>query len=262
MHALHSDRVIILRAGKNKRSLPGAAGGEAGTCGRRRWWSWRVDATLLFSSFSILPSLCFFFFAFCVSFAFSMFVSLSVFSLSSSSSVRSFSSPVRPCISLLNFPVPGAVVAKDGALELLLKTKYNGLTLCFSLLFFFFQFFSPVSPLFSMFFFLSYLSPPPLRTKMMVINAWGVAGWMKAPSSVFSRFRFCVRLVCLPWFGFSSVLSPFSVAFSGFYKSRGWPLLMCSCLTIVWHERLCFFEKKQGNNSPVIVGLFNVASGR
>ena len=72
---------------------------------------------------------------------------------------------------------------------------------------------------------------------MMVINAWGVAGWMEAPSSVFSRFRFCVRLVCLPWFGFSSVLSPFSVAFSGFYKSRGWPLLMCSCLTIVWHER-------------------------
>jgi hypothetical protein len=61
----------------------------------------------------------------------------------------------------LHFPVPGAVVAKDGALELLLKTKYNGLTLCFSLLFFFFQFFSPVSPLFSMFFFLSYLSPPP-----------------------------------------------------------------------------------------------------
>jgi len=88
-------------------------------------------------SLFFLLSVFFFFFAFCVSFAFSMFVSLSVFSLSSSSSVRSFSSPVRPCISLLHFPVPGAVVAKDGALELLLKTKYNGLTLCFSLLFFF-----------------------------------------------------------------------------------------------------------------------------
>ena len=160
MHALHSDRVIILRAGKNKRSLPGAAGGEAGTCGRRRWWSWRVDATLLFSSFSILPSLCFFFFAFCVSFAFSMFVSLSVFSLSSSSSVRSFSSPVRPCISLLHFPVPGAVVAKDGALELLLKTKYNGLTLCFSLLFFFSSS-SPLSLPCSLCFSFYLICPPP-----------------------------------------------------------------------------------------------------
>jgi hypothetical protein len=29
------------------------------------------------------------------------------------------------------------VAAEDGALELLLKTKYNGLTLCFPLLFFF-----------------------------------------------------------------------------------------------------------------------------
>jgi len=40
--------------------------------------------------------------------------------------------------------------------------------------------------------------------------------------------------------------SPFSVAFSGFYKAREWPLFTCSCLTIVRHERLCFFEKKQG----------------
>jgi hypothetical protein len=36
---------------------------------------------------------------------------------------------------LLECPVSGAVTAEDGALELLLKTKYNGLTLCFSLLF-------------------------------------------------------------------------------------------------------------------------------
>jgi len=35
-HALHSDMVIILRAGKNKRSLPDAAGGKAITWGRRR----------------------------------------------------------------------------------------------------------------------------------------------------------------------------------------------------------------------------------
>jgi len=32
-HALHSDRVIILQAGKNKKSLPGVAGGEGGTWG-------------------------------------------------------------------------------------------------------------------------------------------------------------------------------------------------------------------------------------
>jgi len=33
---------------------------------------------------------------------------------------------------------------------------------------------------------------------------------------------------------------PLFVTFSGFYKARGWPLLtfMCSCLTIVRHERL------------------------
>jgi hypothetical protein len=29
---------------------------------------------------------------------------------------------------------------------------------------------------------------------------------MEAPSSVFSRFRLCVRLVCLPWFCFSSLV--------------------------------------------------------
>jgi hypothetical protein len=47
---------------------------------------------------------------------------------------------------------------------------------------------------------------PLLRKKTMVIKAWDVAGWMEAPSSVFSRFRLCVRLVCLSWFCFSSVL--------------------------------------------------------
>jgi len=38
----------------------------------------------------------------------------------------------------------------------------------------------------------------------MVMKAWGADGWMKVPSSVFSCFRLCVRLVCLPWFCFSS----------------------------------------------------------
>jgi len=57
-HALHSDRVIILRVGKNKRGylVKLALGDE--------------DATPLFSSFFILPSLCFllsvFFCIFCV----------------------------------------------------------------------------------------------------------------------------------------------------------------------------------------------------
>jgi len=47
-----------------------------------------------------------------------------------------------------------------------------------------------------------------------------------------------------------------------FYKAIWWPLFMCSCPTIMRHERLCFFEKKQGNNSPAIAGLFNVAFRR
>ena len=47
-------------------------------------------------------------------------------------------------------------------------------------------------------------------------------------------------------FSGSVFLLPFSVAFSGFYKAREWPFFPCSCLTIVRHESLCFFEKKQG----------------
>jgi len=39
---------------------------------------------------------------------------------SCSSFSSSFSSPVRPCISFLEYPVSGAVAAEDGALELLL----------------------------------------------------------------------------------------------------------------------------------------------
>jgi hypothetical protein len=44
---------------------------------------------------------------------------LLLFFLSSSFS-SSFSSPIRPCISFLECPVSGAVVAEDGTLELLL----------------------------------------------------------------------------------------------------------------------------------------------
>jgi hypothetical protein len=53
----------------------------------------------------------------------------------------------------------------------------------------------------------------------MVIKAWDVAGWMEAPSSVFSRFRLCVRLVCLSWFCFSSVL-PLCFLSLAFYSQR------------------------------------------
>jgi hypothetical protein len=60
---------------------------------------------------------------------------------------------------------------------------------------------------------------PLLRKKTMVIKAWDVAGWMEAPSSVFSRFRLCVRLVCLSWFCFSSVL-PLCFLSLAFYRQR------------------------------------------
>ena len=92
----------------------------------------------LYSSFSL-----FFFFAFCV---FSRFLYLYLCSF-----------VLFPSSSLYFSP---RVAAEDGALELLLKTKYNGLTLCFPLLFFFSS--SPVSlsPLFSVFFFL--FVPPSL----------------------------------------------------------------------------------------------------
>ena len=39
-----------------------------------------------------------------------------------------------------------------------------------------------------------------------------------------------------------------------FYKAKGWPLFMCSCPTIVRHERLCFFEKKQGAAEETFMG--------
>ena len=62
-----------------------------------------------------------------------------------------------------------------------------------------------------------------------------------SPLLCFFVFFFSVLFVLSPF-----VLSPFSVAFSGFYKAREWPFFTCSCLTIMRHERLCFFEKKQG----------------
>ena len=131
-HALHSDKVIILRAGKNKRgylvqleaklALGDEDDGEAG--GSMLLPSSVLSLVFLLSVFCFL---CFF--------AFSVFVSLFVFSMSNHSSVRSFSSPVRPCVSLVECPISSAVAFEDGALELLLKAKYNSLTLCFSLSF-------------------------------------------------------------------------------------------------------------------------------
>jgi len=63
----------------------------------------------------------------------------------------------------------------------------------------------------------------------------------------FPPFLFCFGSSSLT-LRFFSGSRPF-VAFSSFYKARGRPLFMCLCLTIVRHERLCFFEKKQGNKS-------------
>ena len=92
---------------------------------------------------------------------------------------------------------------------------------------------SSVSPLFSVFFFFFFvfsapslsvslsLSPafPSLRKKKMVIKARRAAGWMEAPSSVFSRLRLCVRLVCRSP---GSVFHPPNSAqsFFGFYSQR------------------------------------------
>lgn len=121
---------------------------------------WR-DATPLFilSLFFLLPVflLSVFLFFFCLSrlsysFCFSLGLSLSLFLLSFAlfpvllvlfllfgvvlcSSLLSLYFARVSMFFLLECTVSGAVTAEDGALELLLKTKCNGLTLCFSLLF-------------------------------------------------------------------------------------------------------------------------------
>jgi len=78
------------------------------------------------------------------------------------------------------------------------------------------------------------------------------------PFSIF----FCSPLLCLSPSGFF-LISPLVCGLLWlFYKAIWWPLFMCSCPTIMRHERLCYFEKKQGNNSPAIAGLFNVAFRR
>ena len=46
------------------------------------------------------------------------------------------------------------------------------------------------------------LLPPRFLSISMVIKARSAAGWMEASSSVFSRFRPCVRLVMFPFFPF------------------------------------------------------------
>jgi len=56
----------------------------------------------------------------------------------------------------------------------------------------------------------------------------------------------CFCFVCFSLSPAGSLPLPFSVAFCGFYKAREWIFFTCSCLMIVRHERLCFFEKKQG----------------
>ena len=194
---------------------------------------WRVDATplqfFLCSSFPLffafcvfvfllpLSSLLFFlflsgpvslFFFFCLSLCFLCFFFFffcSVFVLCSP--LLSLYFARVSVFFLLECPVSGAVTAEDGALELLLKTKCNGLTLCFSLQFvrplslcsFFFFFslywFSRPCSLWFFFFFLppSFMALPPCgRLQIMrrptVVNA-GAASWAAG------------RGVSFPWFG-------------------------------------------------------------
>ncbi|KAI9393793.1 hypothetical protein POPTR_006G283900v4 [Populus trichocarpa] len=87
---------------------------------------------------------------------------------------------------------------------------------------------------------------------------------MEAPSSVFYRFRLCVRLVCLPWFCFSSFVpshplyfclllrSPlFSVYFLSlrsslfsvfiFVPSASLPFLYCVCSVLALRSPSLFF---------------------
>jgi len=70
---------------------------------------------------------------------------------------------------------------------------------------------------------------------------WFLAPWFVAFSLVFGPPVFFVSI-----FGF--FLFPPSLWPSLAYKAREWPFFTRSCLTIVRHGRLCFFEMKQGQN--------------
>jgi len=82
-------------------------------------------------------------------------------------------------------------------------------------------------------------------------------------SSLFSTLS-TLSLSILFFFAFSFSLSSCSLSSVRFffrlwpsltfYKAKGWPLFMCSCPTIVRHERLCFFEKKQGAAEETFMG--------
>jgi len=94
--------------------------------------------------------------------------------------------------------------------------------------------------------FFFFVRPPVLRELFWVFSCWFSAPLYVFPVSSFSCFWVSPLLLVLFFRRSSFLVPPHFVAFSGFYKARGWPLFMCSCLTIVRHERLCFFEKKQG----------------
>ena len=70
------------------------------------------------------------------------------------------------------------------------------------------------------------------------------------------RFSCCCSSLSSPVYSFllfsqtSPHVLPFSLSLwpSLAYKAREWPFFTRSCLTIVSHESLCFFEMKQGQN--------------
>ena len=116
----------------------------------------------VYSLFSVSPPLC--------SFLLSFSVPSCLFSCSIFFSLFRSTLPRSPCISLLQCPVPGAEAAKDGALELLLKTKYNGLTLCFPLLSFFL------------------VLPPPLFSWLSLLSLRPFLSFVFFPQRPFSSF--------------------------------------------------------------------------
>ena len=72
------------------------------------------------------------------------------------------------------------------------------------------------------------LLPPRFLSISMVIKARSAAGWMEAPSYVFSHFRLYVRLVCLPCF--------FSVLFSCFWFLVLLPLVLEAGCWRLWRR--------------------------
>jgi len=104
-------------------------------------------------------------------------------------------------------------------------------------------------------------------SSLLLLSVYSSVLAFLVPSSSSFLFQFVPLLVVFPARPRPSVFLFFSstgsvLSFSCFsstslpslwpslaYKAREWPFFTCSCLTIVRHERLCFFEKKQGQKT-------------